>query len=184
MKHENYVCSSFRWTGGWDSGAGNLRQTLKKRGHDVFVVSLPPRSARPNSTGKVSTKYIERPTQNAIKEIYARCDVWLCGSWSEGFHLPPWEAMDCRCPVVSTRVDGSMDIIHDGVNGYLVPVGDFTALANQLVHVLSLPEAEWQAMSEAAYATATQYTWDDAVELFEAALHSALERRQLATSQG
>jgi glycosyltransferase involved in cell wall biosynthesis len=77
-----------------------------------------------------------------------------------------------------------MDIIHDGVNGYLVPVGDFTALANQLVHVLSLPEAEWQAMSEAAYATATQYTWDDAVELFEAALHSALERRQLATSQG
>ena len=124
------------------------------------------------------TQYIQKPAQNTIKDIYASCDVWLCGSWSEGFHLPPLEAMACRCPVVSTQVGGPQDIVKEGVNGYLVPLGDSTALANQLVHVLSLPETEWQAMSDAAYATATQYTWDDAVELFEAALCTAIDRRQ------
>jgi glycosyltransferase involved in cell wall biosynthesis len=129
-----------------------------------------------------NTEYIKQPAQNAIKDIYSRCDVWLCGSWSEGFHLPPLEAMACRCPVVSTRVGGPLDTIKDGVNGYLVPLGDSTALADQLVDVLSLPETEWRTMSEAAYATATQYTWDDATELFEAALHTAIERSQHADS--
>lgn len=123
------------------------------------------------------TQYSQRPAQNTIKDIYASCDVWLCGSWSEGFHLPPLEAMACRCPVVSTQVGGPVDIIKEGDNGYLVPVGDSTALANQLVHILNLPETEWRAMSDAAYATATQYTWDDAVELFEAALHTAIDRQ-------
>jgi glycosyltransferase involved in cell wall biosynthesis len=130
------------------------------------------------------TEYTKRPPQNAIKDIYAKCDVWLCGSWSEGFHLPPLEAMACRCPVVSTRVGGPVDIIKEGVNGYLVPLGDSTALANQLVHVLTLPEAEWQVLSDAAYATATQYTWDDATELFEAALHTAIERKQRGDFSG
>jgi len=124
------------------------------------------------------TEYIRLPAQEVIKDIYASCDVWLCGSWSEGFHLPPLEAMACRCPVVSTLVGGSLDIIKDGLNGYLVPVGDSTALANQLVHVLSLPEAEWRLMSDAAYTTATQFTWDDATELFEGALHTAIDRWQ------
>jgi glycosyltransferase involved in cell wall biosynthesis len=124
------------------------------------------------------TQYTQRPAQNTIKDIYASCDVWLCGSWSEGFHLPPLEAMACRCPVVSTQVGGPLDIVEEGVNGYLVPLGDSTALANQLVHVLNLPETEWRAMSDAAYATATQYTWDDAVELFEAALRTAIDSQQ------
>ena len=124
------------------------------------------------------TEYIQQPAQAAIKNIYARCDVWLCGSWSEGFHLPPLEAMACRCPVVSTQVGGPLDIIKEGVNGHLVPTGDSVALAKQLIHVLTLSEAEWQVMSDAAYTTATQYTWDDAVELFEAALSTAIDRRK------
>jgi glycosyltransferase involved in cell wall biosynthesis len=124
------------------------------------------------------TKYIQQPAQKEIKDIYASCDVWLCGSWSEGFHLPPLEAMACRCPVVSTRVGGPLDVLEDGVNGYLVPLGDSTALADQLVHVLTFPEAEWRVMSDAAYTTATRYTWDDATERFEAALQTAIDRWQ------
>lgn len=125
------------------------------------------------------TDYTQVPAQATIKDIYARCDVWLCGSWGEGFHLPPLEAMACRCPVVSTEVGGPIDTIQNGVNGYVVPLGDSAALAEQLVRVLSLPEAQWKAMSDAAYATATQYTWDDATERFEAALEKAISRQNL-----
>jgi glycosyltransferase involved in cell wall biosynthesis len=126
----------------------------------------------------IDTQYIQKPTQDKIKDIYASCDVWLCGSWSEGFHLPPLEAMACRTPVVSTQIGGSVDVVEDGVNGYLVPVGNFPALANQLVRVLTLPEAKWRAMSKAAYATATGYTWDDATKRFEGALYTAIVRSQ------
>ncbi len=123
-----------------------------------------------------SSHYFQ-PEQSQIKDIYAQCDVWLCGSRGEGFHLPPLEAMACRCPVVSTAVGGPSDIITDGINGYVVPLEDSTGLADRLDRVLSLSDADWRKMSDAAYATATQYTWDDATALFEKGLEEAIARR-------
>ncbi|MGB3532551.1 MAG: glycosyltransferase family 4 protein [Microcoleaceae cyanobacterium] len=123
--------------------------------------------------------FIKRPPQDQIRDIYAQCDVWLCGSLQEGFHLPPLEAMACCCPVVSTKVSGPMNTVQDGVNGYIVPVGDAEALADRLVHILSLSEADWQSMSEAAYQTAHKYTWNYATDLFEAGLEKAREQARL-----
>lgn len=117
-----------------------------------------------------------RPPQDKLRELYARCDVWLCGSAREGFHLPPLEAMACRCPVVSTKVGGSMDIIEEGVNGYLVDIGDANALADRVARILKMPEKQWRQLSEKAYATAIHYTWEDATDLFEKALERAIER--------
>lgn len=121
-------------------------------------------------------EFHHRPRQQALKDLYARCDVWLCGSNVEGFHLPPLEAMACRCPVVSTRVGGPVDIIENGVNGHLVDVKDDRALADKVLEVLALPEADWRRMSEAAWRTAAGFTWDDATVLFEQALGLAIDR--------
>ena len=119
-----------------------------------------------------------QPIQDKLKNLYAQCDVWLCGSYREGFHLPPLEAMACRCPVVSTRVGGPMDIIEEGVNGHLVEVNDADALADRLLHVLNLSEEKWKKMSDAAYLTATSFTWDEATDLFEKALELTMERNK------
>jgi glycosyltransferase involved in cell wall biosynthesis len=120
--------------------------------------------------------YTRRPPQDKIREIYAACDVWLCASRSEGFHLPPLEAMACRCPVVSTRVGGSVEIVDDGVNGYLADVGDVATLSDRLTAVLELPEPLWVRMSRAAHATAARFTWDESTEQFERTLAAAVER--------
>ncbi|HWI57981.1 MAG TPA: glycosyltransferase family 4 protein [Bacillota bacterium] len=117
-----------------------------------------------------------QPPQDKLRDLYAQCDVWLCGSNREGFHLPPLEAMACRCPVVSTCVGGPLDIIEEGVNGHLVRVGDVEALAARVLRVLNLPQEGWLAMSAAASRTATRYTWDEATDLFEKALQVAIER--------
>jgi glycosyltransferase involved in cell wall biosynthesis len=130
----------------------------------------------PLPAGATYTKY---PPQDQIRDIYAACDVWLCGSRSEGFHLPPLEAMACRCPVVSTNVGGPADTIVEGENGHLVDVDDVEALADRLVRVLTLPEPQWRAMSDAAYATAVEYSWDDATEKLESALQRAIEKSEL-----
>ena len=62
-----------------------------------------------------------------------------------------------------------MDQIEDGVNGFLVDVGDTEGLARRLIEVLELPEPSWQQVSEAAYRTARKFTWEDATLLFETA---------------
>lgn len=118
----------------------------------------------------LGTEFYLCPEQELIRSVYESCDVWVCGSRREGFHLPPLEAMACRCPVVSTRVGGPMDTIVDGVNGYLVDVEDAESLAKCAIKVLSLPEDDWRSMSESALATATRYTWDDATRLLEQSL--------------
>ncbi len=122
------------------------------------------------------SEYYQRPPQHTLRDIYAGCDIWLCTSTSEGYHLPPHEAMACRCPVVSTRVGGPMDLIADGVNGYLVDVDNTIGLTNRLIEILELPEAAWQGMSEAAYERVKNFTWDKATILFERALEVAVER--------
>jgi glycosyltransferase involved in cell wall biosynthesis len=111
-----------------------------------------------------------RPAQEQIRQLYAQCDVWLCGSRREGFHLPALEAMACRCPVVSTRMGGPMDLIEEGKNGFLADVEDAAALAEGLLGVLQFDEGRWKRMSDAALATATRYTWDDATVLLERTL--------------
>lgn len=111
-----------------------------------------------------------RPAKDKLREIYASCDVWFCGSRTEGVHLPPSEAMACRTPVVSTRVGGPMDVIENGANGYVVDVEDAPALAARLTEVLSLDHPAWRAMSDAAWKSTQAYNWEDAGELFECAL--------------
>jgi glycosyltransferase involved in cell wall biosynthesis len=142
----------------------------------VFSANVSPPGAA-NLPLPAGVRYYFRPEQDKIRDIYAECDVWLCGSRAEGFHLPPLEAMACRCPVVSTAVGGPLDIIEDGVNGYLVPLEDAAGLADRLDRVLSLSDPEWRKLSDGALATATRYTWDDATDLFEQGLHETVARQ-------
>ncbi len=123
-----------------------------------------------------ATDFLYRPPQAQLPAFYASCDVWLCGSWTEGFTLPPMEAMACRCPVVSTRVGGPDEMIREGVNGYLVEPGDAAALGQRLVDVLTSHATRWRGMSDAAYATAREYTWERAADDMQAALCRAIER--------
>jgi glycosyltransferase involved in cell wall biosynthesis len=130
------------------------------------------------------SEYYRRPPQHTLRDIYADCDVWLCTSTSEGYHLPPHEAMACRCPVVSTRVGGPMDLIEDGVTGYLVDVDNTHNLTDRLIEILGLPGPAWQRMSEAAYESVKSFTWDKATIRFERALEVAIERFGSSTFDG
>jgi glycosyltransferase involved in cell wall biosynthesis len=171
---------------------GILYSTLHLRGVDIALAALRQvreriKNLRVVAFGKelVSKElalphwceYCRQPAQDTIRDIYSKCDLWLCASWREGFHLPPLEAMACRCPVVSTSVGGPIDIVENGINGYLVPIADAKALADRMIEVLTFGDARWRAMSDAAFATAIRYTWDDATDLLENALREIVKRK-------
>ncbi len=118
------------------------------------------------------TDYTMRPAQDRIGEIYSRCDVWLVGSRSEGFGLPILEAMACRTPVIATPTGAAPELIAGG-GGVLTPMEDSAAMAREILRIVQLPQDSWRKMSDAAYATATGYTWEDATSLFESALARA-----------
>ncbi len=118
------------------------------------------------------TAFTMQPAQDEIKDQYSACDVWLFASRSEGFGLPLLEAMACRTPVIATATGAAPELVATG-GGVLVPQEDPHAMAAEIKRIVKLPEAQWKVMSDAAYAAATNYTWDDATKLFESALHRA-----------
>ncbi|MGE5659188.1 MAG: glycosyltransferase family 4 protein [Actinomycetota bacterium] len=129
----------------------------------------------PDSLLPAGTEYFYNPAQNAIKDVYAQCDAWLFGSRSEGFGLPILEAMACRTPVIGTPVGAAPELLADGA-GILVKPEDPEDMAKAIVRLCYFSEAQWRAMSEAAYAKAIGYTWDDATDRLEAAFYRAIEQ--------
>jgi glycosyltransferase involved in cell wall biosynthesis len=121
------------------------------------------------------TEYAYCPPQENIKDFYAQCDAWLFGSTTEGFGMPLLEAMACRTPVIGTPAGAAPELLAGGA-GILVQPQDPEGMARAIEQVFQMTEAEWRAMSDLAYTKATDYTWDDATQLFEAALCTAIER--------
>ena len=67
-------------------------------------------------------------------------DIAVLCSESEGFSNAIIEYMRCGKPVVCTRVGGNPEIVSDGVNGYLVEVGNVGELAERLKRLIEQPE--------------------------------------------
>jgi len=110
------------------------------------------------------------PSSDQIRELYSQCDVWLTSSISDGFNLTALEAMACGTPVIATRVGWPAEGIIDNVNGILRDVDDAPGLADAVVRILTLPDKEWQVMSECAHRTTTTSSWQESTKLMEAVL--------------
>jgi glycosyltransferase involved in cell wall biosynthesis len=80
-------------------------------------------------------------------------DVLALPSLYEGMPLTPIEAAAMARPVVATAVDGTTEVVVDGVTGRLVPPADPRALADALRNVLRDPDAA-RVMGQAARARA------------------------------
>lgn len=74
-----------------------------------------------------------------IPELLRRADVYLSTSLFEGTSNSIMEAMNAGLPVVATHVGDNARLVHDGVNGFLCPPRDATALADKLATLLGSP---------------------------------------------
>jgi glycosyltransferase involved in cell wall biosynthesis len=82
-------------------------------------------------------------------------DVLCLPSLNEGLPNVALEAMACGLPVVASRVGGVPEIVHEGVNGFLVAPSDPNALAEALRRALA---TKWD--REAIRASVSQFDWD------------------------
>ena len=74
---------------------------VRERIPDLRMISFGSERPSPDLALPKGTEFFHLPPQDELRNLYARCDVWLTASRSEGFNLPALEAMACRTPVVS-----------------------------------------------------------------------------------
>ena len=89
--------------------------------------------------------------------------------------MPVLEAMACGCAVVATDCGGTRDIISEGENGFLVPIGDADAIVQRVEAVLD-DEMLRAKIQRNANATARHFTWERCIQGLEAALMRVTQR--------
>lgn len=112
---------------------------------------------------------IYRPARDELARYYASCDVFVSASWWESFGLPPLEAMACGAPVVMADARATSQYARPGENCLMTPARKPDLLAQAILQVLSDPQLEAR-LRQRGPETASQFTWEAAVERFEQAL--------------
>lgn len=74
-----------------------------------------------------------------VRPLLQKMDMYLCTSVAESSPIAVWEALSMGLPVVSTDVGDVSEYVVNGVNGYVVPVGDVDCLADRSYTLLNRP---------------------------------------------
>jgi glycosyltransferase involved in cell wall biosynthesis len=109
-----------------------------------------------------------------IPRLLRAADLFLLTSHWEGLPRAILEALLAGLPVVATAADGVTDVVQDGVNGYVLPIGDVERIADRLIELLQTPELR-KRMSVAAEALPNEFEIHTMVRQQEA-LYSDLLR--------
>jgi len=114
------------------------------------------------------------PHQEILAEMAAH-DVFVFPSLFEGFGLVLLEALAMGLPVITTSHTAGPDFIHEGVEGFIVPIRDSAAIAARLEQLHREP-ARLAEMSRAAERRAREFTWASYEETLAACVSQVLAR--------
>jgi glycosyltransferase involved in cell wall biosynthesis len=106
---------------------------------------------------------VGRVPNSEVHTYYQRAHVFVNMSRSEGFSVVCLEAMASGLAIVASRVGGFVEAIRDGVNGFLVDVGDYEALAQRLSAIADNREAIVSAGAAARRDAEIKFDWDRSI---------------------
>jgi glycosyltransferase involved in cell wall biosynthesis len=125
------------------------------RGHDVrFLGSVTDADLPPlyRSAAVLAFPSVERTVYGRAVRV------------SELLGLAVLEAMASGTPVVASRVGGVVEIVQDGVTGFLVTPGNALELRERLAQVLGDPALAARRGANARAAVLDRFTWDAVAE--------------------
>jgi alpha-maltose-1-phosphate synthase len=96
-----------------------------------------------------NVEFLGSVSQEKMVELMSTSHVMVLPSIEEGLALVQGQAMACGCPVIASTNTGSEDLYTDGVEGFIVPVRDSTALTMRMQQFAEDPDLR-QRMSEAS----------------------------------
>lgn len=110
--------------------------------------------------------YHQNPPQQELRRLYNRCGIFVAPSWTEGWGLPPSEAMMCGAAVVATDVGGHREFAIHNQTALLSPPRHPEQLADN-IRALVEDEPKRQQLAEAGMAFIQRFTWERAVDAME-----------------
>lgn len=113
--------------------------------------------------------YHQLPSQPLLRKIYNQAAIFLAPSLTEGWGLPPAEAMICGAAVVLTDVDGHREFAQADVNALMCPPANADALAQGILTLMADSLLRLR-LAQAASASIQHFTWSRACQAMERTL--------------
>ncbi len=85
----------------------------------------------------IEDKVVSLGGQDYVENLLPLADLFLLPSDQESFGLVALEAMSCGVPVIATRTGGLPEVVIDGENGLLSPLGDVELMSQKGIELLS-----------------------------------------------
>jgi glycosyltransferase involved in cell wall biosynthesis len=104
--------------------------------------------------------------RDEILERYRQADLFVTATTWEGMPNTVLEAMACGLPVVATRASGLEELVHEGVNGYLVDINDPVALAERLADLIDNPFERQRMGKESRKVAEQEFAWEYITEQY------------------
>ncbi|HTG37457.1 glycosyltransferase family 1 protein [Sphingomonas sp.] len=163
-----------------EKGLGIFAQViaeLRRRGvrHKVLVIGEGP--ARAWFAERVpDAVFTGFQSGDDLGRAVAGMDVFFMPSVTETFGNVTTEAMAAGVPVVAARATGAIDLVEDGVTGFLVPPTDVAAYADAIQRLVE-DSALRQRAGAAGHRAARRYVWDTANQAVLDAYLTLLDQR-------
>ena len=94
-----------------------------------------------------------------VPDLLRMMDIFALPSLAEGISNTVLEAMATRLPVIATDTGGNPELVKNGENGWLVPVGDTQALSKAIEKMVMDPEQREKMGSRGCDRVATEFNW-------------------------
>ncbi|MEW6035111.1 MAG: glycosyltransferase family 4 protein [Candidatus Micrarchaeota archaeon] len=146
----------------WVAGSGPEEERLRK-------------SAREDGL-EGSVEFFGKVSQQKKAELMSKAHLMLFPAVREGWGLVVLECNACSTPVIGYDVPGLRDSIRDGINGALVPDGDYARMAEAAVALLD-DRGRLRGLSASSAAFAGGFSWENAAEEAESILEEALREK-------
>jgi N-acetyl-alpha-D-glucosaminyl L-malate synthase BshA len=104
--------------------------------------------------------------QDEVQPLLACADVFLLPSEEESFGLAALESLACGTPAVTTNVGGIGELMQNGTNGFMVPLGDTAAMARRVLEMTS-DETTRKRFREGARTSAARFDAERIIPMYE-----------------
>ena len=121
-------------------------------------------------------RHVRHVPYHEVHRLFADADLFVYPSLHEGSAFATYEALASGLPVVTTPNTGS--VVRDGVDGFIVPPRDVTALMEKIELLYREPERR-AAMAASARVRAENFTWA-AYRMRLAAVFDAFSERSVS----
>ncbi|MFA6432140.1 MAG: glycosyltransferase family 4 protein [Candidatus Margulisiibacteriota bacterium] len=174
QKNGNLILMPFRgevWRG--DNDGIRAFELVKEKYPEIHFVLYGTLSNRTKAPSWA--KYYSDISDEKLRELYRRADIFVLPSWVEGWCSPPMEAMSCGTACVCTNVGAIPDYAIDQETALIVPPRDPLAIANACMELLRDGKKR-NRIATAGFEHIKPYTWERTAVQMEKIFEKVLDK--------